>query len=197
MPYRVLIREFLKKNVNGITLEQIHQYCVDCGATFQTGDTDDQKRSIAYYLTKMKSTGEISYSGGFWKLSTEKPKLRLTLLKERLAICRLAPGSPIPTWAIIPDSFMSITVTRDELSIVCPESNVPLGVRREGAFRCLKIEGPLDFSEVGVIAPIAQLLAAAGICIFIVSTYDTDYILVKQNMLEKALHVLTDSGYNI
>lgn len=195
MPYRDLIRDFLKKNVNGITLEQIHQYCVDCGATFQTDDTDDQKRKIAYDLTKMKSTGEISYSGGFWKLLSKKPILRLTLLEERLAVCRLDPGTPIPSWAVIPDSFVSITVTHEELSIVCPESNIPQGVRREGAFRCLKIEGPLDFSEVGIIAPMAQLLAAAGISIFIISTYDTDYILFKQSLLERTLQVLTGSGY--
>lgn len=196
MPTMSLIRDFLKKNPNGITLEQIYQYCADCGATFQSANPQDQKRSIAAQLSKMKSRGEVTVSGGFWKIngSLEKSRLKLSLLEENLAICKLDPASPPPEWTTS-QSFYSITRTPEELSVVCPESGIPKEIQREKGFRCYKIEGQLNFSQVGVIASIAQLLAGAGVSIFTISTYNTDYILVKQHSLDKAEKALQAAGY--
>ncbi|HBV95759.1 MAG: hypothetical protein JL50_10735 [Peptococcaceae bacterium BICA1-7] len=118
----------------------------------------------------------------------------LALLSEKLCVCRLDSKSDLPGWALLSTGFFSITKTADELSVVCPESCVPKGIRHEGTFRCLKIEGPLDFSLVGVLAPIAGLLAEAKISI---STYDTDYIMVKQSVLTEAIRVLEAGGYSV
>jgi len=122
---------------------------------------------------------------------------RLALLTEKLCVCRLDPKSTLPGWTLMNTGFFSITKTADELSVVCPESCVPPEVRHEGIFRCLKIEGPLDFSLVGVLAPIAGLLAKAKISIFTISTYDTDYIMVKQSGLEEAIRSLEAAGYSV
>src|SRR5579862_9951397 len=102
----------------------------------------------------------------------------LTVLPQRYAICQLYPGTPVPAWALSSAGFVSISRTPDELSLVCPEANVPaeLGEDHVGrARRCLRIEGPFDLNVVGVLAAIAAPLAAAGIALFVVSTYDTDY----------------------
>ena len=114
----------------------------------------------------------------------------LTVLPEPLAICRLRPTDRIPSWALEEhDSLSSITRTADELSIVCPEEAVPPDVERvEGGWRALKVPGPIPFETTGVMASIAGPLAAAGLTLFAVSTYDTDYVLVKD--VEAALAAL-------
>jgi hypothetical protein len=114
----------------------------------------------------------------------------LTVLPEPLAICRLRATDRIPSWALEEhESLVSITRTPDELSIVCPEEAVPPDVETvETGWRALKVPGPLPFELTGVMASIAGPLGAAGITLFAVSTYDTDYILVKEP--ERALEVL-------
>jgi uncharacterized protein len=114
----------------------------------------------------------------------------LTVLPEPLAICRLRPTDRIPSWALEEhESLVSITRTPEELSIVCPEEAVPPDVETvEDGWRALKVPGPLPFELTGVLASIAGPLAAAGLTLFAVSTYDTDYILVKEP--ERALEVL-------
>ncbi len=91
--------------------------------------------------------------------------------------------------------FCSITRTADEVSIVCPLGRVPDDVRRESGWRCLKVEGPLDFALTGILASLAVPLAQAGISIFAISTYDTDYLLVKD--LDGAVATLTGEGHLI
>lgn len=120
--------------------------------------------------------------------------LRLSVLEDRLAICRLEPDSEAPGWATEAGLF-SITRTPDELSIVCPEPNVPDEITREDGWRALAIEGPLDFSLVGILASVATPLAEAGLCIFAISTYDTDYVLVQEDALGTAVSVLHESGH--
>lgn len=122
--------------------------------------------------------------------------LTLSLLPETLAVCRLNKEVAIPGWATAGD-FFSITRTADELSIVCRQSQVPSTVQREENWRCLKVEGPLDFSLVGILAALATLLADAGISIFAVSTFDTDYLLFKAENLEKVIAVLSSAGHRI
>ena len=122
--------------------------------------------------------------------------LDLDLLSAPYAVCRLAPASPVPAWAAGED-LVSITRTPEELSILCPQENIPAGIRSERDFRVLKIRGPLDFSLVGVLSGLAGPLAEAGISIFALSTFDTDYILVKQEHLGRAAEILIREGHNI
>ena len=121
---------------------------------------------------------------------------RLSVLDGRLAVCRLDAASGIPAWAMS-SGFTSFTRTTDELSVVCSEGAVPEGVACEKGWRTLKLEGPLDFSLVGVLAGITGTLAAAGISIFSISTYDTDYVLVKEESLETAKTALLGAGHEI
>lgn len=116
-------------------------------------------------------------------------KLTLSIVPYKLAVCRLDNDDLIPSWVINRD-FFSITRTRDELSIVCPEDRVPDEIKAEKNWRALKVIGPLDFSLVGILASLANALAEEKISIFTISTFDTDYILVKNKNLEKAIEVL-------
>lgn len=134
-------------------------------------------------------------------------QLSLTVLPERLAICRLTPTAAIPDWAR--SQFCSITYTATELSIVCPEAQVPTDLSAiassnqsatmevESGWRAFQVMGTLDFGLTGILAAIATPLAAAKISIFAISTYDTDYVLVKQENCDRAVEVLTQAGYRI
>jgi hypothetical protein len=120
----------------------------------------------------------------------------LSVLPERFAICRLAPETPIPHWATSSEAtFLSITRTPDELSIMCPQQHVPAGVTADTDWRCLKLEGPFDLDEPGVLAALVMPLAQAGISVFAVATYDTDYLLV--NHLELAVQTLEQLTHRI
>ena len=122
------------------------------------------------------------------------PKLRLLLLEDRLAVCRLGPTEDVPSWAA-GVGFSSATRTRDELSVVCPEGAVPAGVRAEKGWRALRVAGSMDFALVGVLASMAVPLAGAGVGIFAISTFDTDYLLVKADDLDRAIGALAASGH--
>lgn len=123
-------------------------------------------------------------------------KLTMRLLNEKYSVCRLAKNDAIPTWALQGD-FFSITKTDDELSIVCLHENVPDDIKCEKDWRILKVEGPLDFSLVGILASISSLMAKAKISIFALSTYDTDYILVKEKDVESAINTLSENNYSV
>lgn len=122
--------------------------------------------------------------------------LTMKLLKDRLAVCRLNNKALIPSWAE-GSNFFSITRTLDELSIVCLEDNVPDKVQCEKDWRALKVEGPLDFSLVGILSSISTILAENEISIFAISTYDTDYILIQNKQIQKAIDVLSSERYKI
>jgi uncharacterized protein len=122
--------------------------------------------------------------------------LRLSVLDGRVGICRLAPDSEVPPWATSA-GFCSVTRTADELSVACPEASIPEGVGREGGWRILKLEGPFEFSEVGVLASVAVPLAEAGVGIFAVSTFDTDYVLVKEEQLDLAAAALRGRSHEV
>jgi hypothetical protein len=121
--------------------------------------------------------------------------LRLVLLSDNFAVCRLPAGSPIPAWAI--GELVSITRTAEELSIVCRADAVPDSVRRETDWRCLRVDGALDLSLVGVLAALAAPLAEAGVSVFAVSTFDTDYLLVKEANLARAIEALRMAGHSL
>lgn len=118
------------------------------------------------------------------------------MLDGRLAVCRFGPDHEVPHWAL-ESWFFSVTRTPEELSIICPEPNVPGGLVCERGWRAMKLEGPLEFSMVGVLASVAGPLAAAGVSIFTVSTYDTDYVMVKEEQLDLAVDALRTYGHEI
>jgi hypothetical protein len=123
------------------------------------------------------------------------PSFTLSILPGVYAICRLEPNSPLPDWAS--GSFFSITRTAEELSVVCPQVNVPERVKHEGGWRCMKVEGPLELSLIGILASLTTALAQANINVFAISTFDTDYLLVKEERLEEAVRALGETGHNV
>jgi enamine deaminase RidA (YjgF/YER057c/UK114 family) len=117
--------------------------------------------------------------------------MEVDVLPETLAICRLRPSERIPSWALeLHEGFVSVTRTPNELSIVCPQEAVPPDTQVEEDWRALVVPGPIPFEATGVLSAIAAPLAAAGISIFAISTYDTDYVLVRSRDLEAALRAL-------
>ena len=124
------------------------------------------------------------------------PRLALTVLPGRYAICRLSATDPLPPWTT-QGPFFSVTRTSAELSVVCEATVVPPGVKTEPDWRVLAVQGPLDFTLTGILAGLSGHLAAAAISIFVVSTYDTDYVLVRDADVSRAAAVLRDAGYGI
>ena len=120
----------------------------------------------------------------------QNSKLTLSVLPQKLGVCRLDKESPIPTW-IEGDIFFSITKTDDEPSIACSEDRIPNNIKAEKSWRAFKVEGPLDFSLTGILASLASPLAEAKISIFVISTFDTDYLFVKSNKFDQAVKVLS------
>lgn len=123
-------------------------------------------------------------------------KLTLIALPSELAIVRRSPRDPIPPWAIRGQLFC-VMRTADELSIVCEAVNVPDGERVSEGWRALRVEGTLAFEMVGVLSSLATVLAEAGISIFALSTWDTDYILVRDGSVEAALAALGAAGHAV
>jgi hypothetical protein len=118
-------------------------------------------------------------------------ELTLQVLEGELSIVRLAPQSGLPEWLrLAARPLVSVTLTADELSIVCPAAIVPDGLRCESGWRALRIAGAMDLSSVGVLASVLNPLAEAGIGIFAVSTFDTDYVLVRGEQFTTAVGVL-------
>jgi hypothetical protein len=122
--------------------------------------------------------------------------MELEVLDTLFAICRLDPTEPIPD-LVCPDAMVSITITDSEVSLVCPENMVPSGVRADYGWCCLRVKGPLDLSLTGVLCSLAAPLAEAGVSIFAVSTFDTDYVLLRELNKGPALAALARAGHVI
>lgn len=122
--------------------------------------------------------------------------MHLIVLDADLGICRLAPDEAIPRW-VSAQGWYSITRTADELSVVVPVASVPSGMASTGPWRAFQVEGPLQHDLVGVLASIAGPLAAAGVSVFAISTFDTDYVLVPAERLEDATDALRDAGHEV
>ena len=118
----------------------------------------------------------------------------LSVLPEELAVCRLPGGGGLPDWLGV-GGLASVTWTPDETSVVCPAALVPFGILAEKGWRALKVAGPLDFSLTGALVSLAEPLSAVGISIFSISTYDTDYLLVKSERLAEAIDSLEQAGH--
>ncbi len=121
--------------------------------------------------------------------------LDIVVLPDLYSVCRLPADCQTPEWAR--GAFLSLTRTPEALSVVCPQQQVPTEVQREGDWRVLRVGGPLDFGMTGVLAALANPLAAAGISIFVVSTFDTDYLLIKQARLRAACRALRLAGHQV
>lgn len=120
--------------------------------------------------------------------------LRFRVDERELAIAKLDPESPVPAWADGP-GFVSVTRTPHELSIVCDASRVPAGIRHELGWARLELDGPFPFELTGILSSFVAPLAAAKIGIFAMSTFDTDYVLVKRASLDAALAALAAAGH--
>jgi hypothetical protein len=122
--------------------------------------------------------------------------LPLSILPYKLAICRLEPGADLPDWFFhLP--FWSATFTGEEISIIVPEENVPANCQSENHWSCLKVHGPLDFGLTGILASLTSPLAEAGIPVFALSTFETDYLMIKDSDLEETIAVLRNQGHQI
>jgi hypothetical protein len=124
-----------------------------------------------------------------------RTNLTLSLLPDNYSICRLGPEADIPPWALAGE-FFSITRTEEELSLVCSQQVVPAGVQCEKGYRCIMVLGPLDFSLTGILASLTASLAEAGISVFAISTFHTDYLLVKADNLKRTVAKLQEAGHD-
>ena len=131
-------------------------------------------------------------------MNAHPPKASLTLLlvEGSFGICRLPANAAMPPWAA-GGGLVSVTRTPDELSVVCPDAAVPEGVPCERGWRCLRVAGAMPLSAVGVLAVLATALAAAGVSLFAVSTFDTDYLLVRTADFDRAVAALRTAGHAV
>lgn len=123
--------------------------------------------------------------------------MQIRTLDETFALARLPAAAAVPEWVGGRD-LIAVVRTRDELSIVCRADAIPESVSEvERGFRGLGVVGTLDFGVTSVIAGITAPLAAAGIAIFNISTFDTDYVLLREDKLDAAKAALTASGFDV
>ena len=123
-------------------------------------------------------------------------KLRIRLLQGTYAVCQIKDTENILN-CFDEKEFFSITKTEDEISVVMLQDKISNDVKAEKDWRILKVEDTLDFSLIGILAKISGILAKNSISIFVISTFNTDYILVKEEKIEKAMTVLSEEGYEI
>ena len=123
-------------------------------------------------------------------------QLTIVIYEKMYAVCQLQPDATVPTWAGGPE-FVSITRTAAELSIVCQQDKLPGDVRAEKNRRLMRIEGKLGFELTGVLASVTAPLSKAELSIFAMSTYDTDYLLIADEDLQKAAEMLEAAGHTI
>jgi hypothetical protein len=129
-------------------------------------------------------------------MSESKRCFDLTVLPGSFAMVRLAAHAPLARWAT-QGEFFSVTRTSDELSVVCAADQVPSDVARETGWRALKVKGPFALSEIGVLAALAVPLAEAKVSLFVISTFDTDYLLVGEKQLGVAIAALKGAGHRV
>jgi len=121
--------------------------------------------------------------------------LELQILADTYAVSRLSPEEPVPEWAR--GELLALTWTPDELSVVSTAESVPETIRSEPDWRVLRVAGPLDFSLVGIYAALTGVLAQANVALFALSTFDTDYLLVRERDLEQAVRALESAGHRV
>lgn len=123
-------------------------------------------------------------------------RLTLDLVPGSFAVCRLPPSAALPASAL-EGTFVSVTRTHAELSVICEYDRAPVDAKIEGPHSLLAVRGPLDFALTGVLARLANTLGDANISIIAVSTYDTDYLLVRKADAHVAIAALRNAGYEV
>jgi len=113
------------------------------------------------------------------------------------SVLRLASDTPVPAGLLDASGLVSVTRTPDELSIVCPTEVAPESDTRDHGWRLLTVRGPLEFTLTGIMAALSGELAAAGVSLFALSTYDTDHLLVKDENLRRAVLALSEAGHEV
>ena len=141
-------------------------------------------------------SGEVQYPPPFGVAKRRPGQLTLLGVPGEFAVCKLPPGAPLPAWPTAGE-FFSVTRTPDELSVVCPEGSVPDGVTCERGWRGVRVAGAMPFTAVGVLAALTAPVAAAGVSLFAVSTFDTDYILVKEADFPRAVAAWRTTGHEV
>lgn len=122
--------------------------------------------------------------------------LTFDVYPHEYSILRFAPDELQPVWTLSPKSFVSITRTASELSIVLATDEVGPGeFQRDDGWRLLGLEGPIPFETTGVAAEFTALIASAGLSVFVIATFDTDYLLVQASSLEAAINALERGGH--
>jgi hypothetical protein len=123
-------------------------------------------------------------------------RLTIDLRPGAYELSRLPAGSTLPALSA-PDAFLSVTSTPEEISVVAPAGLAPEGAKVDEGWRLLTVRGPLEFTLTGIMASLAGSLAAAGVPIFAVSTFDTDHILVKEADVDRAISALREAGHDV
>lgn len=124
-------------------------------------------------------------------------RLPLALLPARLAVCRLPGKSGVPHWAVAASDVLVYARTPEETTIICDECLVPEDVRAERGFRALRAAGPIPFQSIGVLSGIANALADARVSLLALSTFDTDYVLIRESSLAAAVEALHAAGHEV
>jgi hypothetical protein len=130
-------------------------------------------------------------------MSSANRTLTLSVVEGFYAIAKLSPDAAIPEWATRQGTFFSVTRTAEELSLVVAKANLPADMEGSRNWCMLKVHGPFAFNEVGVLAALTAPLARLGVGIFVVSTYDTDYLLVQEEDVPVAVETLEHAGHRI
>lgn len=129
-------------------------------------------------------------------MSQSSRRFELIVMPGSLALVRLAANASLPAWATAGD-FFSVTRTSEEFSVVCPANQVPSSLTAETGWRALKVQGPFALSEIGVLAALTTPLAHAQVSLFAISTFDTDYLLVREEKLEAAIAALRAAEHEV
>jgi uncharacterized protein len=129
-------------------------------------------------------------------MTPNRRSLTLSLLRDRYTILQFSANATVPAWATNGD-FFSVTRSSDELSIVTQITNLPVWEKAETEWCVFKLHGPFAFNEIGILASLAEPFAKQEIGIFVISTFDTDYLLVQSGQVRKAIGVLNDAGHNL
>lgn len=144
--------------------------------------------------------GRVGQVGGIvGGMTTPVRPLTLEVIPGTFAVCRLPAGAPLPAWASDSSPWWSVTRSENELSIVAPEHSVPqpFNGEIERGWAALRVAGTLEFSEIGILARLTRALAESRISVFAISTFDTDYLLVKQVDLTRAIDAWRSEGIEI
>lgn len=123
-------------------------------------------------------------------------QLKLTILQSNYVVCRFEPQAVVPAWAMQGD-FFTVSRTQEELSIVCQARLIPSDIKAEKEWRVFKIEGSFAFTQIGILNSVTSVLANNGISLFAISTFDTDYIMVKGVDLDRAIVALKQAGHSV